>query len=448
MKSEFAHVDSYEDTKANFFRQSGWMMAANMICGVFMATAAFLAIKGLTPKTDYPVYATILRVFVLTSIPAAAMQTLLAQQIAAAVTEQAQHDASATARGVLKITIGFWFVLLVAALANRERILLWLQASNPNLVWGAMFLILGSLLWPLFLGFLQGQQSFFAFGCSTILNGFSRFASIFVGIKIFQIGANGATYAALLGFVIAVLVAIWPARHVFTASPGTFDWIPFLKRAGLLAAAAGSTLFLTNVDLLLVQGNFPSEVSGFYAAAETIGIAIVMLCVPVAAVMFPKIVRSRATASSSDALNLALAGTILIGGAAAIFCSIWPMFPLRILAPNYLEAAPLLPWFMWAMIPVTVYNVLINNLIARERWGIIPWSAILPIAYAITLYLFLTRTHLPPFAAFKRVIQILMAFSTALMLISIYFSRQAAAEEASSAGGGENRYRPTDAKPS
>jgi O-antigen/teichoic acid export membrane protein len=439
MKSESPHpasagqaVDSYKETKASFFRQSGWMMAANMICGVFMAGAAIFAIKGLTPKTDYPVFATILRAFVLTSIPAAAMQTLLAQQIAAAITEEARRDASATARGVLQITIGFWVILLLVALVFRQRIMVWLQASDPAIFWAAMLLILGSLLWPLFLGFLQGQQSFFAFGWSTILNGFGRFACIFIGVKAFQISANGATYGALAGFLVAVIVAIWPARLVFAPKPGKFDRTQFLKRAGLLAAGAGSTIFLINVDLLFVQGYFPSEVSGFYAAAETIGIAIVTLCVPVAAVMFPKIVRSRATASSSDALNLALTGTILIGGAAAVFCSIWPWIPLRILAPNYMESAPLLPWFMWAMVPVTLYNVLINNLIARERWAIIPWCAILPIAYAVTLYLFLERSHLPPFAAFKRVIQILMAYSTTLLLISVFYSRRAAAEEPAS----------------
>jgi hypothetical protein len=111
--------------------------------------------------------------------------------------------------------------------------------------------------------------------------------------------------------------------------------------------------------------------------------------------------------------------------------------------PAYLDAAPLLPWFMWAMVPVTLYNVLINNLIARERWTVIPWSAVLPIAYAVTLYFFLDRTHVPPFMAFKRVIQILMACSTTMLLITVYFSLPAA----SSAGGGENRSRPEGAKP-
>ena len=72
-----------QDTKANFFRQSGWMMTANMIFGVFMAAANFTAVH-VTPSSDYAVFLTILRIFVLVTLPAAAIQTLLAQRTAAA----------------------------------------------------------------------------------------------------------------------------------------------------------------------------------------------------------------------------------------------------------------------------------------------------------------------------------------------------------------------------
>jgi hypothetical protein len=181
----------------------------------------------------------------------------------------------------------------------------------------------------------------------------------------------------------------------------------------------------------------------------------VTLCVPVAAVMFPKLVRSRATATSSDALSLALTGTAWLAGLAAVVCTFFPLLPVRILYfrhPDLWQSAVLVPWIMWAIAPLTIYNVLVNNLIARERYGIIPWAAILPVAYAVTLYLFLANSHQPPFVAFKRVIQILMLYNTALMVISVYFSRRASLEEAasrlsSSAGDGGDRSQPEDARP-
>ncbi len=448
MKSESPHVDFYKDSRASFFRQSGWMMAANVICGVFMAAAQF-SLPNLTPGSDFSVALTILRIFVLVSLPAAALQTLLAQQTAAAVTEEQRRDMSATARGVFKLTIIFWLGLLLIAAAFRNQITTLLQASSMNLVWGMMLLILGSLSLPVFLGLLQGLQRFMPYGWAMIFNGAGRFAAILIGIKMFQIGATGATLAAFAGFVAGSLLAAWPARAAFEATPGTFDATKLLKRVGILTVGAGSTLFMINVDMPLIQAHFPKEVSTYYGGAETIAIAVVILCVPVAAVMFPKIVRSRATATSSDALNLALTGTALIAGITALVCTIFPELPLRILyfkKPEMVQSAPLMPWFMWAMVPITIYNVLVNNLIARERYGIIPWAAILPIGYAVTLYLFLQNSHQPPFVAFKRVIQILLFYSSALMLVSIYFSRRTA-EETSSVGGGGNRSRPTGAKP-
>jgi O-antigen/teichoic acid export membrane protein len=425
------------------------MMAANVLSGVFMAASQFM-LPYLTPKSDFSVALTILRIFILVSLPAAAIQVVLAQQTAAAVTDGARRDVSATARGVLKVVFVFWLVLSVIAAAFQLKIVNLLQASDGRIVWAMMMLILGSLLFPVFLGLLQGSQRFLPYGWAMIVNGVGRFAAILVGVKFLQIGATGATLAAFAGFAIACAIGAWPARSVLEAKPRNFDRKAFLKKVALLTAGAGSTIFLINVDMILVQANFPKDVSKFYGGAETIGIAVVLLCVPVAAVMFPKIVRSRATATGSDALRLAVIGTAVIAGATAIFCTFFPEVPLRILyhkSPEMVQAAPLIRWFMWAMVPVTIYNVLINNLIARERYGIVPWAAVLSIGYAVTLHFFLTATRQPPFVTFQRVIQILIFFSTTLMLISVYFSRRASLEEASSAGGGEGRSQPKGARP-
>src|SRR4051812_3968102 len=95
------------DSNKNFFRQSGWMMASNLACGLFMALAAFSA-ANVTPRTDYSVFVTILRLFVIVTLPAAGIQTLLAHQTAAAITEESQRNLAATARGILKLILAFW----------------------------------------------------------------------------------------------------------------------------------------------------------------------------------------------------------------------------------------------------------------------------------------------------------------------------------------------------
>jgi O-antigen/teichoic acid export membrane protein len=432
------------DTNKNFFRQSGWMMASNLACGVFMAGANF-ASANITPLTDYSIFITILRIFVLVTLPAAGIQTLLAQQTAAAVTDQSKRDLAATARGLLAFTLIFWVILVVGAAIFRQQIANVLQASSPNIIWAILALILAGYLFPLFLGLMQGVQNFLVFGWATILNGVGRFAAIAVGIKALNIQATGATLGACGGFVAGVLTALWPSRIIFRGAGGHFDKAAFFKKVFLLTAGAGSTLFIMNVAMPLIQSHFDKQFSQVYGGAETIGFAIVILCVPVAAVMFPKIVRSRATASSSNALYLAVVGTAIIGGLSAIFCSLFPQLPLRILfpkRPDMIAAAPLIPWLMWAMVPLTMYNVLVNNLIARERYGIVPFAAILPIVYSVTLYFFLERNTLPPMDAFKRVVQILMAFSSALLAASVYFSLRASAADAAASRSPATAARP------
>lgn len=421
---------SAHDSKASFFRQSGWMMVANVLCGVFMMFVHPFAVK-MTPPDEYAVFMTMLRVFVLVTIPAATLQTILAQQTAAAVTPEAQRDLAATAKGLLKFTTFLWLLLCVVA-AFYQNVFIETFKAPSGLIWTTLLLILGAIWMPIFQGLLQGLQNFFPLGWSMILNGVGRVIAIAIGVMLFHVGATGSIFAAFVGIMSAVVLAAWPARVVFRHQGGTFDWRAFLKKVAPLTAGAGSTLFLINVDMILVQGRFQPDDARYYAAAEAIGIALVTLCVPVAAVMFPKLVRSRATGSGSNALYLAVMTTAVLAGATAIFCTIFPKLPLQIMfftKPEYVKSHVLIPWFMWAMIPVTMYNVLVNSLIARERYGIMFFAAGLPIAYTVTLYYYLSNTTLPPFEAFRGVIQILMGFSSALLAVAVYFSLRASREE-------------------
>lgn len=418
------------DTNANFFRQSGWMMIANVLAGVFLMLVHPFASR--MPKQEYGVFVTMLRVFMLLTIPAAALQTILAQQTAAAVTKEALLDVSATVRWLLKWTFYFWVVLAFAAARWQLDFLTTFKASSRWTIWATLFLVLVALLMPIFQGALQGAQNFFVFGWSMIFNGIGRVGFIAIAVLFFNAWATGGVLGAAAGVTAATLLAAWPVRKLVLEKGGRLEPTAFLRRAAPLTIGAGSTVFLINVDMLMVQSHFPEQITAYYGAAEAIGIALVTLCVPVAAVMFPKLVRSRATAQGTSAMTLAVAGTAALGGFAALLCTIFPKLPLQIMfygKPDYLKSAVLIPWFMWAMIPVTMYNVLINNLIARERYGIMPFAAVLPIAYAVTVFLFLQRTMLPPFEAFIGVIRILMVYSTALMAAAIWFSLRASSEE-------------------
>jgi hypothetical protein len=72
----------------------------------------------------------------------------------------------------------------------------------------------------------------------------------------------------------------------------------------------------------------------------------------------------------------------------AILCTLFPELPLRILSPRtYWHAAWLVPWFAWGMVPLALSYVLVNNLLAQTRYGVVPAVVVLAVAYGVTLTL-------------------------------------------------------------
>ena len=152
-----------------------------------------------------------------------------------------------------------------------------------------------------------------------------------------------------------------------------------------------------------------------------IGLALVTFTGPLTSVMFPKVVRSVALTRDTRALRQALGATALLGVAAALACTLLPKLPLRIIyfsKPDYWDAAPLVPWFAWCLLPLVLANVLVSNLLARERFAIVPWLVLLAAGYGAALAAL--KPHLlalEQLQAFRTVIQTLGTFS--LMLFGV-----------------------------
>jgi hypothetical protein len=102
--------------------------------------------------------------------------------------------------------------------------------------------------------------------------------------------------------------------------------------------------------------------------------------------MFPTIVRNLALSKKTDALLLTLVATGIFGCLAAAGCTLFPGLPLAVLHFK-LEAAPLVPWFAWSLLPLIMANVLIQNLMARGRYYASQWLILVPVFYALALML-------------------------------------------------------------
>jgi O-antigen/teichoic acid export membrane protein len=236
--------------------------------------------------------------------------------------------------------------------------------------------------------------------------------------------------AALLAQSLSLLIGAWLTRQIWTGHRGAvFNWRAWLGGALPLTIGLGSVLLMSSIDMIFVQSSFTdTHQTALYGGAMFTGFAMIQFIAPVTTVMFPRIVRAVAHGQSNEGMKMTLAATFLFGCIAAIGCTLFPTLPLRVMYfghPEMLGASRLVPWFAWALLPLTVANVLVQNVLARSRFDAVPWLALVPIAY--TAALFLQRSHLqtlPPFDAFIRVIQTLGLSCLIMCALAAWFCRR------------------------
>lgn len=434
---------STTDTKASFFRQSGWMVIATVGGGAFMTAVHTVAAK--MGPGEYGVFATLLKCLILLNIPAGALQTVFTQQAAAAQNEDQTRRLAGTVRAVLVGIFALWLALLVPVFFFQQTIRDTLKISTEAVLWMTMAVALTSLWTPVIRGLLQGRQNFMGLGWVAVFDGVGRFLA--VCLLVGWLGGQSASgmLGAVIGQVVALAAGVWWTWQWWNHRGSAPDWRAWLRQVVPLTVGTGAVTVLMTTDVVFVQSVFAKEQTPFYIAPSMIGFALMQFTVPLAVVMYPKIVRSAATAQKTDALKLTLIATGVLGVLAALASMLLPELPLRILylkSPELWKAAPLVPWFAWCMVSLTLANVLIGNLLARERFAIVPWLAVLAAAYVFTLlglreyFLGLERDD-----AFRRIVQILTSYNLLAFALSLWFTwgkggRQGATAKAGQGAGG------------
>ena len=400
--------------RAAFFRQSGWMMFATVAGGVFMYAVHMIAKQ--MPKEEYGVFTTLLQIVTLMGIPAIGLQSVFAQQAAAAMTEDHERALAGVLRGVLRAIFFIWLAMAFIVFVFRQQVLEGLKIANPAALAITVVIGLAAMWYPIMMGLLQGRQNFLWLGWASIFNGVGRFAAICVIVLFLGGYAAGGMIAVFLGLMTAVALGGWLNRDYWQIKPSHVVWREWLGRVVPLTLGLGAAMFMLSADMVFVQRFFSKEQTGYYAAAGMIGRALVFFTLPLTAVMFPKVVKSAARAEKTDVLLHALGVTALAGGAAALGCTVFPSLPLRIVYDkSFLDiATPLVPWFAWSMLPLTLSNVLINGLLARGQFRAVPWLVAVAIGYGVTLNFW----H----GTFLMVIQILGSFGIMMLAVCAWFT--------------------------
>lgn len=390
------------------------MVSCTVISGVVFYLVHPVAMSFVSVD-EYGVFGFLLSVVNNMAILSVGLQSVFAQQASVAVTENDRRALASTVRGVSGGVFLLWLATAAVVYFNRDSICAENNIANPVALWLTLLSTLVLLLTPIYLGLLQGCQNFLWVGWTQLFNSAGRLAAIAV---ILALGGRvaGLTGGLMIGAVAAFALCFFMSRSFWARAGGSVDWRAWLGRVVPLTLGLGAFQFMMTGDGLLVQKWFkdvPGQ-TGLYVFAGTLGRALCAFTGPVVAVMFPKIVRSNALSEKSNALGLTVVTTAVMAVVGALgLCLAIPRI-LPVFKPEYAGAGTLLPWFSFAMIPLAMSNVLLNHLLARNRYAVTPWIAAVAVAYIWAL----TKHH----GTFVEMLQTLSVASLIFFAVVAFFS--------------------------
>ncbi|HEY2081365.1 MAG TPA: hypothetical protein VGI88_01165 [Verrucomicrobiae bacterium] len=401
---------------AAFFRQSGWMMMASIFAGAMSFGVHFL--NKLIPQSEYSNFGVL--AMVITCLPTMPLQMVFAQQSAAALAENRERQLAGMIRQAWFWTFVIWLVMAIILTVFRGQIVHTWKLSSVVPLFVTLATILAAVWLPLFSGVMQGRQDFFWLGWSLILGGILRLAGAAGFVMLLHHGATGMLTGALVGFAISGAVVIWRTRDLWTLPSEPFNSKEVVSQITPLVLAFGVCQFLFSSDTMFATSYFNADLMKHYVVAGTLSRALLWLVLPLAAVMFPKLVHSSAKREKSNLLGIVIAGTAVLAiCGAAVLCLVGPwVVRFAFKAEDVTQTIALLPWYAGAMIPLALANVMVNDLMARKQFKVVPWMIVLAIGYAFTLTYMLNHYT----GRMTVVLQTLGVFTLLLFLICAWFT--------------------------
>jgi len=388
------------------------MMSATVIGGAMM----FLVHKlnNRLPDEEYAAFGIMLQLLQWLAIPAVGLQMVFAQLAAGAVTDLQTRELHGAVRGVAKATFGLWLVFAVIVFLLRGELVKAWDLSSQWPLWVTLGMGLLSLWLPVLMGLLQGRQSFLWMGWATIFNAGGRLLCSFMIVFYVSASALGIMIGALTGLAASFVVALWESRTVWSGETAAFNWEGWLRRLGMLTLGYGAYVVMFSTDVILIRSHFPGDEMAAYVAGGTLARAIVQFTAPLAAVMFPKIVQGLARSQKTDAFKVTVVGVCILSCCAAIGLTVVSPYVFNYFFQKHLMMVPFMASFAWAMVPLAITNVLVNNLMAQSRFVVAPFLALVAVVYVVTLSL----KH----DSFQQVIVILGGFNCLMLAVAAAFT--------------------------
>ncbi len=338
-------------------------MIANVASGALMYAVHLL--NKFIPKGEYGSFGALLGISIV--LPTMPLTMVLAQQTAKALATNRKGELSGVIRLVWWGTSTVWLAVSVIVLAFQGSILSRWHVASPIGLWITLVIVLLQLWMPIFWGVLQGQQNFLWLGWSMMSSGIGRIVVASFAVLVLHVYAAGMMAGVLVGIVLGTAIAAWQTRGLWLVRPEPFDRHGLVQQLIPLVLGFLGLQILFTADTILVKGYFDEATVDFYVCAGTMSRGLMWLVLPLASVMFPRMVHSAARAEKTDLMGLVLIGTAVLSvvGAAGLTL-VGPWLVRLAYSEAYVKVvSSVLPWYAGAMVPLALANVLLNNLLAR-----------------------------------------------------------------------------------
>ncbi len=376
---------------AAFFRQSGWLMIANVVGG--LATLCVHPLSKAMPDSEYIAFVALMSMVV--CLPTIPFQMVYAQQTAQKLAMERPRQLA----GLIRIGwLGTFIVWLVAAaimFLHRDDIAKsWsLPSITPLLI--TLPVLLASIWMPMFFGGVQGRQDFFWLGWAQLFSGVGRFVFAAFFVLAFHAGAAGMITGALIGVGLAAVIGIWRTRDLWSGPAEPFEWKPLMRQVVPLLLGFGAFQFLFASDTMFTSTHFSGETMKPYIEAGTLSRGLLWVVLPMATVMFPKLVHAHTKSEKTNLFSIVILGTAIMGICGLI--GLWVFGPIAIKivysSADIPAAMALIPWYAAAMVPLAMAMVMVNDLLARAKYQIVPFMVALALADGFTMPYVLSHYH-------------------------------------------------------
>lgn len=397
---------------------SFYIFLGTMVTNVLAFLLNLFLARSLT-YADYAIFASLLSVITLASIPAGSLNTIIVKFATDYHTKNEIDKFRLLYSKFFRFIFGISFLMFLLFIIFSVPLSNFLRLDN---IW--YVILVGFVLLFFYLNVLNTAflQSLMKFGFLSLLGPISGLVKLLVGVGLVYLGfrAFSGLWSLFFMTLVSFAVGFYPLRKIISLKIDNKNIS--LKSNEIFSYAVPAfitVLFLatfTSMDVILVKHFFSPLDAGFYAGLSLVGRVIFYFTAPIPMVMFPLLIKRHTTGKSYNNLfYLALILVLLPSLSLTAFYFVFPQFVIKLFlgGRDYLVVARYLGLFGLYLTIFSLVNVCVNFFLSLNKTKITPIVVGASILQIILIFAYHNN--------FYEVIGVSLLVCSALLIYLLYY---------------------------